>query len=167
MNDDEKNMLLYSLDYCINDFFSSVEKYISEEEDDVNTIVVKNGTAVLWIGACIYKLDNQKNNYADDEKKIIDAFRAAVNALKHNLRIVKIISNAIISSPKCGAYKLCGSDSCSRFNRINTRAIIWSEMQLGTVHSNANINDYNKLLALKDVREGIETIRNVIKKYLI
>ena len=83
------------------------------------------------------------------------------------MRIVKIISNAIISSPKCGAYKLCGSDSCSRFNRINTRAIIWSEMQLGTVHSNANINDYNKLLALKDVREGIETIRNVIKKYLI
>ncbi|MBO5143128.1 MAG: hypothetical protein J6C46_09140 [Clostridia bacterium] len=166
MEDFEKNILLYCLDYCIDDFFNSVEKYIKYEENDVKDVVVKNGTAVLWIGACIYKLKNQNNDYTNEEKKIIDAFKAAVNALKHNLTIVKIIDSAIISSPICGSYRSCGNDAGSRFNRKNTRVIIWEEMKSGTVWSNSNINDYNTVLSLKDVHEGIEKIRDIIKKYL-
>jgi len=161
-----KDILSYCVGVSSKEMIDAVTSYIQNGVGDVNFITLKVGNVVFWVGACINKFQTDNVKIEAEDKLIISAFRAAVNALKHNSKIVEIAQPATVISPLCGAYSAGGSSPFSRFHRHTERTIVWRKLPKKSIHSGTDINAFNEILAMHDVCEGINLIKPIIEKYL-
>lgn len=166
MNELAKDTLIYCLEDVIREAKDTVNLYVQNKLDDKNIITVKTGNAIFWVGACIYKFKEYKVKYEPEDYIIISAFRAAVNALKHNKEIVKLVNPAIISSPVSGACFSGSSSAISRFHSHIERCVIWDRMTLNAVNCEDDAKAFNEHLAMRDVLKSLDLIQNIIIKYL-
>ena len=149
---ENKEALIYSLENSINQLENIINQSILENQPREKEIYLILGTALLWIGCCLDRLDEIGVSYSEGEKDYKQAFKGAYNAQKHSIKLIRFD----------------GFTSGSRFPmrwdfRWGDGNYYFKELEEDIIENKGQILKYNKLLKDKEILEEIKRIEKIIK----
>lgn len=151
--------LLFSMEESIEELCEFIEKSKNSNIINREKLYYKIGTAIMWIGSCINKLDEIKTSFNPSEEKLKSAFLGAYNAQKHSISLIKLTKETLALYPSNDLYPsdtLYPSDfSCK-----------WDKMSDTTINQKGQIRNFNNELYGKDILTTINGIKTILKQHI-
>lgn len=146
-----KASLIYSLENSINNLEEIVKQSVRINTPKHKEVYNNLGTALLWIGSCLDRLEEIHTIYTEMERKYVQAFKGAYNVQKHGVDFVGFT----------------GFISGSRFPisfpmRFGDGNYYFKELDENIIKNRNQIIKYNEILKGEDIISSINIIKNII-----
>lgn len=146
-----KSSLIYSLNNSINNLEEIVKQSVNVNTPKHKEVYNSLGTALLWIGSCLDRLDEIHTIYTETEKKYVQAFKGAYNVQKHGVDLVGFTGFI--------------SGSCFPISfpmRFGDGNYYFKELDENIIKNKKQIVKYNEILKDKDIIDSVNIIKNII-----
>lgn len=146
-----KSSLIYSLNNSINNLEEIVKQSVDINTPKHTEVYDSLGTALLWIGSCLDRLDEIHTMYTEPEKNYVQAFKGAYNVQKHGVDLVGF--TGFISGNRWPIM------FPMRFGDGN---YYFKELDENIIRNRNQIIKYNEVLKDKDIIRATNTIQRII-----
>ena len=146
-----KASLIYSLDNSINNLEEIVKQSVKINTPKHKEVYNSLGTALLWIGSCLDRLEEIHIEYSEEERKCVQAFKGAYNVQKHGVNLLGF--TGFISGNRWPIM------FPMRFGDGN---YYFKELDENIIRNRNQIIKYNEVLKDKDIISATNIIKRII-----
>lgn len=152
----DKNEIIYSLEKYINELEQVINSSVENNNQNNKEIYASLGITLLWIGSCLDRLKDIGTTYSENESMYEQAFRCAYNAQKHSISLVSFQN-----------YKEGGVSFPIHFPlEIPSSNYYFNELDENVIKFIKQIKMYNDILSNKIVILEIRKIQQIINSKL-